>query len=397
MYNEPAVRDAATHERILVVDDEESIREVVCSMLGAAGYRCTPAASGNEALSLLASGEEFELMLSDMMMAEMRGDILLERTKEQFPDMPVIMVTAVNDISEALKAIRNGAYDYLLKPFERDQLLNTVKRALENRRLKLENRAFQLHLESRVAEQTGLLRRMNTDLQRANVELKKSYDITLEALGDALDLKDAETEGHSKRVTAFTIEIARAMGIRGEPLRVIARGAFLHDIGKMAIPDRVLRKPGPLNEEELLIMREHCLRGYQMVSKIPFLTEAAEIVYSHQERWDGTGYPRGLKGEEIPRGARIFAIADTLDAMTSDRPYRAAQSYQAAREEIQRWSERQFDPLIVKVFLDMPESIWESIRRQVHPQVFRIPEGPQLSIAASSQLLENGVPVVFES
>ena len=384
MYNERSVRDPASQERILVVDDEEPIREVVCSMLGAAGYRCTAAFSGDAALAVLASGEDFELMLSDMMMAEMRGDVLLERVKEQFPDMPVIMVTAVNDISEALKAIRNGAYDYLLKPFERDQLLNTVKRALENRRLRLENRAFQLHLESRVAEQTGQLRRVNADLQLANLELKKSYDITLEALGDALDLKDAETEGHSKRVTAFTIEIARAMGIRGEPLRVIARGAFLHDIGKMAIPDSVLRKPGPLNQEELLVMREHCLRGYQMVSKIPFLTEAAEIIYAHQERWDGTGYPRGLKGEEIPLGARIFAIADTLDAMTSDRPYRAAQSYQAAREEIESWSGRQFDPAIVVVFLGMPENIWETIRRQVHPQVFRVPEVPQLAGAGSN-------------
>jgi len=384
VYNERSVPDSAIHERILVVDDEEPIREVVCSMLGASGYRCTAAANGNAALAVLASGEEFELMLSDMMMAEMRGDILLERVKEQFPDMPVIMVTAVNDISEALKAIRNGAYDYLLKPFERDQLLNTVKRALENRRLKLENRAFQLHLESRVAEQTAQLRQMNSELQFANAELKKSYDITLEALGDALDLKDAETEGHSKRVTAFTIEIARAMGIRGEELRVIARGAFLHDIGKMAIPDQVLRKPGPLNDQELLIMREHCLRGYQMVSKIPFLTEAAEIIYAHQERWDGTGYPRGLKGEEIPLGARIFAIADTLDAMTSDRPYRAAQSYQAAREEIESWSGRQFDPAIVVVFLGMPENIWETIRRQVHPQVFRVPEVPQLAGAGSN-------------
>ncbi len=383
MYNEPAVRDPATHERILVVDDEESIREVVCSMLGTAGYRCTPAASGNAALELLASGEEFELMLSDLMMAEMQGDILLERAKERFPEMPVIMVTAVSDLSVALSAIRNGAYDYLLKPFERDQLLNTVSRALENRRLRLENRAFQLHLESRVAEQTAQLRQVNTDLQRTNAELRKSYDITLEALGDALDLKDAETEGHSKRVTAFTIAIARAMGLEDDEIRVIARGAFLHDIGKMAIPDSVLRKPGPLTQEEVMIMREHCLRGYQMVSKIPFLADAAEIVYAHQERWDGTGYPRGLKGEEIPLGARIFAIADTLDAITCDRPYRAAQSYQAAREEIERWAGRQFDPVIVQVFLNMPESIWESVRVQVHSQVFRVPEVPQLASAGS--------------
>jgi len=383
VYNERAVRDPATQERILVVDDEEPIREVVCSMLGAAGYPCTPAASGNEALALLASGEEFELMLSDLMMAEMQGDILLERAKERFPDMPVIMVTAVTDLSVALSAIRNGAYDYLLKPFERDQLLNTVKRALENRRLKLENRAFQLHLESRVAEQTERLRRALADREQANADLKRSHDMMLEALGDALDLKDAETEGHSKRVTAFTIAIARAMRLPDEDVEAIAHGAFLHDIGKMAIPDSVLRKPGPLTPDEVLIMREHCLRGYQMVCKIPFLADAAEIVYAHQERWDGTGYPRGLKGEEIPLGARIFSIADTLDAITSDRPYRAAQSYQAAREEIELWSGRQFDPVIVRVFLAMPQSIWERVRVQVHSQVFRVPEVPQLAGAGS--------------
>jgi len=397
VYNEPAVRDPATQERILVVDDEESIREVVCSMLTLAGYSCTAAASGNEALALLASGEEFELMLSDLMMAEMQGDILLERAKERFPDMPVIMVTAVSDLSVALGAIRNGAYDYVLKPFERDQLLNTVKRALENRRLKMENRDLVLHLESRVAEQTEKLRLALANLERANSELKKSYDITLEALGDALDLKDAETEGHSKRVTAFTIAIARAMGLDDNEIRIIAHGAFLHDIGKMAIRDYVLRKPGPLDPDEVEEMQKHCELGYQMVRKIPFLAEAAEIVLAHQERWDGTGYPRALKGEEIPLGARIFTIADTLDAITSDRPYRAKQSYQAAREEIERWSGRQFDPVIVKVFLNMPENIWEGIRRQVHPQVFRIPEVSQLPASGSNQRQERDPSVVLES
>ncbi len=351
-------------ERILVVDDEEAIREIVSSMLGSAGYVCTQAGSGIEALDLLNGGQQFELMLSDLMMAELDGLGLLERTKERFPDMPVIMVTAVHDISVALGALRNGAYDYLLKPFEREQLLATVRRAVENRRLKLENRQYQSNLESLVAARTEQLR-------QAMVELERSYDITLEALGDALDLKDAETEGHSKRVTAFTIAIARAMGMQGDRIRIIARGAFLHDIGKMAIPDAILRKPGALDDEEKAIMREHCYRGYQMLRKIPFLSEASEIVYSHQEAWDGSGYPRGLKGEEIPLGARIFAIADTLDAITSDRPYRRAQSYTAARAEIERWSGRQFDPAAVKTFLTMPESIWADLRKQIDSQIYR--------------------------
>lgn len=351
-------------DRILIVDDEDPIREVVSSMLSSSGFICTQAQSGREALALLQSGEEFELMLSDMMMPVMDGEALLAATKERFPDIPVVMVTAMHDISIALNAIRNGAYDYLLKPFDREQLLATVRRALENRRLKIENRKYQTELESLVTARTEQVR-------QALQSLERSYDITLEALGNALDLKDAETEGHSKRVTAFTIAIARAMGISGDQIRVIARGAFLHDIGKMAIPDAILRKPGALDPEETAVMREHCYRGYQILRRIPFLTEASEIVYSHQEKFDGTGYPRGLKGEEIPLGARIFSVADTLDAMTSDRPYRAKLPLSVAREEIQRWSGRQFDPQVVRTFLEMPENIWDDLRKGIDEQIHR--------------------------
>jgi len=363
-------------DRILVVDDEEPIREIVASMLGTAGYSCKQAGSGMEALAVLTSGEDFELMLSDLMMADLDGIGLLERTKERYPDMPVVMVTAVHDISVALAAIRNGAYDYLLKPFEREQLLNTVSRALENRRLKVENRTYQTNLESLVKARTD-------QLQTAMQSLERSYDITLEALGDALDLKDRETEGHSRRVTLFTIAIAQAMGLPREHITVIARGAFLHDIGKMAIPDNILNKPGKLEPHEMAIMKEHAYHGYQIVKKIPFLVDVAEIVYSHQEWFNGEGYPRGLKGvngegyprglkgDEIPLGARIFSIADTFDAITSDRIYRRAQSLKAAREEIARWSGKQFDPEIVKVFLEMPDDVWDDLRREIDGQRYR--------------------------
>ena len=356
--------NAMPAERILVVDDEDAIREIVCSMLAAANYKTRQASSGLKALALLDAGEEFELMLSDLMMADLDGIGLLERTKEGYPDMPVVMVTAVHDISVALAAIRNGAYDYLLKPFEREQLLATVRRALENRRLKMENRKYQTELESLVDARTEQLRNTMADLER-------SYGMTLEALGGALDLKDAETEGHSRRVTVFTIAIARAMGLAKEQIDVIARGAFLHDIGKMAIPDAILRKPGKLNPEEVAIMQEHCYHGYQILKKIPFLKEASEIVYAHQEHFDGSGYPRQLKGEQIPLGARIFSVADTLDAITCDRPYRKAQSLTAARDEIKLWSGRQFDPDVVRVFLDMPEKIWPDLRKEIDSQVNR--------------------------
>ena len=353
-------------ERILVVDDEDSIREIVSSMLASANYQCRQAASGPEALALLDSGEEFELMLSDLMMPGIDGIGLLEKTKERYPDMPVVMVTAVHDISVALTAIRNGAYDYLLKPFEREQLLNTVRRALENRRLKMENRAYQTNLEALVQQRTEQLR-------QALGNLEKSYDITLEALGDALDLRDAETEGHSKRVTAYTIAIARAMEIPKEHIAVIARGAFLHDIGKMAIPDAILRKPGALTPDEVTIMKEHAFLGYKMLQKIPFLQEASEIVYAHQEKYDGSGYPRGLKGDQIPLGARIFSIADTIDAIMSDRPYRPARQFPEAKKEVQAWSGRQFDPQIVRVFTEIPEQLWDDLRKQIDAQIHHFP------------------------
>ncbi|HLI62173.1 MAG TPA: HD domain-containing phosphohydrolase [Terriglobales bacterium] len=348
-------------QRILVVDDETPMRDVMCSILTQAGYDCYPVASGREAMAALRSGENISIVLSDLIMEGVDGLTLLAQMKEEHPEIPVVMVTAVHDLSVALAAIRNGAYDYLLKPFEKEQLLAMVRRALETRRLQRENLEYQTKLESLVAARTEMLRKALADLER-------SYDITLEALGDALDLKDAETEGHSRRVTAFTIAIARAMELPQDKVRVIARGAFLHDVGKMAIPDAILRKPGRLSLEEQAIMQEHAFLGYHMLRKIPFLQEAADIVYCHQERYDGSGYPRGLKGDQIPLGARIFAVADTFDAMTSDRPYRAAQSISSGRREIERNSGKQFDPEVVKVFLGIPEHIWTDLRTEIESQ-----------------------------
>jgi len=349
-------------ERILVVDDDESISEIMSSMLSHAGFECHSVTSGQEAIAELQSDGNYALMLSDLAMEGMDGFALLDRIRRIHPQMPVVMVTAVHDISVALAAMRSGAYDYLLKPFERDQLLATVRRALENRRLKMENLAYQNKLETLVSARTELLQRALSELEGAMRELERSYDVTLEALGDALDLKDAETEGHSKRVTAFTMAIARAMELPSERVRVIARGAFLHDVGKMAIPDAILRKPGRLTPEEQMRMREHALLGYQMLRRIRFLHEPAQIVYSHQERFDGSGYPRGLKGDQIPIGARIFAVADTFDAITSDRPYRAAQSIPAARREIQKHSGHQFDPNVVEAFMSISDDLWQQIR-----------------------------------
>lgn len=344
-------------ERVLVVDDEEAIREVVSTLLEAQGYRCTPCSNGKIALDAFGK-DSFDLVLSDIVMPEMDGLKLLAQLRSLDPDVPVIMVTAMHDISIALEAIRAGAYDYILKPFEKDQLHLSVRRALEHRRLVLENRTYQTELENLVSERT---QQLSVALQ----DLEQSYDYTLEALGGALDAKDAETEGHCQRVTAFTITMAKAMGVDKGQLRHIARGAFLHDIGKMGIPDHILRKPGPLTSEEREIMRRHCEIGYAVLERIPFLKEAAEIVLSHQECYDGSGYPRGLKGEQIPLGARIFAIADTLDAMISDRPYRKAMPISAVRDEVRKYSGRQFDPRVAEVFFSIPDSIWLDLHDKI--------------------------------
>jgi putative nucleotidyltransferase with HDIG domain len=345
-------------EHILVVDDESAMLGLVVALLERSGYDVSAAANSEQAVLHLQNDPGCELVLADVMMPGGDGLSLLDAICRDYIGVSVVMLTAMQDVHVATSAFRRGAIDYVVKPFDRGQLLAVVARALEHGRLLKQNAAYRQNLEEIISARTSRLRATMQDLER-------SYDFTLEALGDALDLRDAETEGHSRRVTAYTISLAREIGLDTEQLRTIARGAFLHDIGKIATPDSILLKPGKLTPEETAIMREHCARGYEMVRKIPFLREAAEIVYAHQETYGGTGYPRGLRGEEIPLGARIFAIADTLDAITSDRPYRQGRSFADARAEILRCSGTQFDPDIVKVFLGMPDDMWSDLRREV--------------------------------
>jgi len=345
-------------EHILVVDDESPVRGVLMQMLGRGGYDVSAVADAEQALLHLQDDPGCDLVLADVMMPGANGLTLLDVICRNHPGVPVVMLTAIHDIHVATNAFRRGAIDYLLKPFERAQLLDVVLRALQHGRLLKQNASYRQNLEQIINFRTSRLRNAMHDLER-------SYDITLEAMGDALDLRDTQTEGHSRRVTAYTIALARELGLDQEQLRIIARGAFLHDIGKISTPDAVLLKRGKLTAGEAEVMRRHCARGYQMVHKIPFLRDAAELVYAHHENFDGSGYPRGLRGDAIPLGARIFAIADTLDAITSKRTYHKGLSFVQARQEIARCGGSQFDPKIVKVFLAMPLELWYDLRCQV--------------------------------
>jgi putative nucleotidyltransferase with HDIG domain len=295
------------------------------------------------------------LVLASLDLPGKQSTALLDSIAQEFPSIPVVAFAHIRSALQITRAFRRGVLDFLAWPADRKSLPRTLNRALDYGRMRRQSLTYGRNLEELISERTCKLRIAVTSLER-------SYDITLEAMGDALDLRDAETQGHSQRVTAYSIALARAMRVSAEDLKIVARGAFLHDIGKIAVPDSILLKPGKLTPEEVLIMREHCRRGYDMVRKIPFLDQAAEIVYAHQESFDGTGYPRGLKGEEIPLGARIFAIADTLDAMTSDRPYRNGMPFTKAIDEIVRCRNTQFDPKIVATFISLPLESWPMLR-----------------------------------
>jgi len=346
------------HDEILVVDADRESREQLQKALQSANYFAECVETASAALDYLTARPDCRLVVSEIELPETCGLTLLDTICRDHPEVAVILLSSQRDVHLTASVFRRGATDLLLKPLHRRDLFRAVDRAVEHSRLRRQTLIYRQNLEDLIATRTAKLRATMTDLER-------SYDITLEAMGDALDLRDEETEGHSKRVTAYTIALARAMHLSPHELKTIARGAFLHDLGKIAIPDAILLKPARLTPEETIIMRSHCDSGYAMVRKIPFLSEAAEIVYSHQESFDGSGYPRGLCGEEIPLGARIFAIADTLDAITSDRPYRKGRSFPQAIAEIARCRGTQFDPEIVDVFLAMPQETWSSLRAEV--------------------------------
>jgi putative nucleotidyltransferase with HDIG domain len=349
----------ASDRRLLIVDDDESVRRIVAALLSDEGYETHTAANAEEALFAL-RGHPFALVITDMKMPERDGLWLLGQVRRAHSDVSVIMMTGYGQVDTAVEALRHGASDYLTKPVRVNQLSAAVLRALQRRRIEIEHRAYQQGLEGAVKEKTR-------ELDSAYRQINTNYNLTLEALVTALDARECETGSHSIRVVQVTLCIADRMGIIGEEREHIARGALLHDIGKIGVPDQVLLKPGKLTDEEWVEMKKHPEIGARILSGISFLEPAAEIVLAHQERWDGHGYPRGLRGEQIPIGARIFAVADALDAITSDRPYRRGRGFTYAREEIARHSGSQFDPTVVSHFMTITEDEWKRIRGEDLP------------------------------
>ena len=340
--------------RVLVVDDEREIRNLLCELLSE-GYECTPAASAEQALARLDQAE-FDLVLSDIQMPGMSGLEMIPHVLAKSPDTVVVMVSGMQTIESAVGAMQVGAFDYVIKPFDLAKVEAAVSRALEHHDLRVAKLRYENHLEELVRQRTA-------QLDGALQSLEEAYRSTLKALIKALETRDAETSGHSERVVSFSLRLGRELGLDAEQMRSLEFGSLLHDIGKIGVPDAILRKPSRLTEEEWQEMRQHPSHGQQILRGIEFLEGAARVVSQHHERWDGTGYPLGLSGEEIDINARIFAVADAFDAITSDRVYRGCKSYEYADDELGRHAGAQFDPRVVEAFRRVPREEWEELRR----------------------------------
>ena len=346
---------AEVSPRILIVDDEFEITEILSDLLSDE-YSCLKAGSAEEALARLRESQ-FELVISDITMPGMSGLDMIPHVKAIAPNTVVVMISGMQTVESAIGALRLGAFDYLMKPFDLRQVEAVVKRALEHHELIVAKQRYENHLEELVEQRTE-------ELDQALDSLEDAYRATLRALTTALETRDSETHGHSERVVSYSLRLGLEYGLNREEMNSLEFGSLLHDIGKIGVPDSILRKPGKLTDEEWIRMREHPSHGQQILKGIEFLKGAARVVAQHHEKWDGSGYPLGVHGDEIDVCARIFAVADAFDAITSDRVYRRGKSYEEAAKELDEWAGRQFDPRVVDAFHRVPKEDWEELHRQ---------------------------------
>jgi len=340
---------------LLIVDDEVEVRSVLHDLLSER-YQCGEASSAEEALAQLRE-RDYELVISDITMSGMTGLEMIPHVKVISPDTVIVMISGMQTIESAINALRLGAFDYLMKPFDLRQAEAAIARAYEHHELITAKRQYENHLEELVEQRTA-------ELDQALDSLENAYRTTLQALTAALETRDSETHGHSERVVTFSLRLGREYGLTSLEMKALEFGSLLHDIGKIGVPDAILRKPAKLTDEEWVRMREHPMHGQQILRGIKFLEGAAKVVAQHHEKWDGSGYPLGLKAEEIDICARIFSVADAFDAITSDRVYRQGRPYEAASQELDEWVGRQFDPKVVEAFHRVPPEDWDELRRR---------------------------------
>ncbi len=344
-----SIMDDASKSAILIVDDEDDCRKLLSLSLGQAGYDCDVATSGAEALEKLQTGS-YDLLLSDIKMPGMTGLELLATLRQFDEDTAVVMVTGLATFDTALTALKLGASDYVPKPFNLEHVTLCVERALDRRRLLMENRRYQQELEALVKERTAQLEKALEETQRANRD-------TVYVLSKAAETNDEDTGMHIKRVGVYTAKIASKLGINGAALEKLGYSSELHDVGKVATHPDILRKPGKLSEEEFSEMEKHTTRGAQILAEVGFLDLAEEIALCHHEKWDGSGYPRGMAGQDIPLVARITAIADVFDALTSKRCYRDALPVDKALTIIADERGKHFDPCVHDAFMGVLDDV----------------------------------------
>ncbi len=357
---EPSARPLRGH--ILIVDDESSICRLVKRMLEREMYSVDYETTAKAALQRIAGGRKYNLALIDLQLADESGLDLLQEVHAIDSNLIKIIISGHATVDNAIASLRFGAYDFIEKPIIREQLIAVIERALDFHRLTIENERYQLYLEEMVQQK-------NTALTKAYDEIRRSYDFTLEAMVRMLDAREKATGQHSVRVREFALTLARAMDLQSAELDDIARGALLHDIGKISIPDAILLKAGPLDDDEWKVMKSHVQTGYDLIKSSDYLATSADIVLSHHEKFDGSGYPRGLRGSDICLGARIFAVVDAYDAMRSERVYRSAMSLDSVVQEIRRCSGTHFDPEVVEIFTKcLPEleriGAWEQASKE---------------------------------
>lgn len=337
-------------DRILIVDDEAEVCKVLSERLSLEDYSCTTAHDGKEALYCLYK-ENFSLMLSDIKMPEMDGLDLLKKAMTLDPHMKVVMMTGYAEVETVVKALHLGAYDFILKPFDFNLVVFSVRRALEKKRMEEMVADYDQHLEQLVGQRTA-------KLQAAYGMLKKAHLDSIKMLVEAIDAKDPYTRGHSERVRKWSVQMAVKLNFNEKKMESLEFGALLHDIGMIGIKDAVLHKPGNLDPAEYEHIQEHPLIGAKIVEGTSFFKDIIPTIRHHHERFDGSGYPDRLAGEQIPFEAKMISIVDAFDAMTSLRPHRPEMPLQGALVELEKSKGKQFDPHILEVF--MKEKIYRS-------------------------------------